>query len=213
MIIGYSFLSMKYNNPDINFDTFFIGLKSENPKQWKRLDNLLRNIIISWLKKKILALLIFKNIKLSGHETNELIMNTYNESYQTLFVKICRDKQHIDSWNGMKQYMFKVSENKANELIRGITSKKRLITQDNIDQLLESTSEEFLHDFEYYDFVEILQKEISVLPEKYRNVLLQYCKGKKVVEIAFELNINADTCRQRKKRAIELLKSSSGWKH
>ncbi len=202
---------MKNTNPEINFDSFFSELKAEYPKPWKDLDNMLRNIIISWLRKKILSLLIYKNIKLSKQETDELIMNTYNESYQTLFVKICRDKQHIDSWNGMKRYMFKISENKANELIRGISSKNKLIVRDDIDLLLESTSEEFLRDFEYYDFIQILQKEIGALPEKYRDVLFQYCKGKKVVEIASDLDINPDTCRQRKKRAIELLKTAFGW--
>jgi RNA polymerase sigma factor (sigma-70 family) len=204
---------MHKKDPEINFEAFFTELKAERPKPWKDLDIILRKIIISWLRKKIPAILIYKNIRLSGQETEELIMNTYNESYQTLFVKICRQNQGIDSWNGMKRYMFKISENKARELIRGIKSKNKLISTENIDLLLESSSEEFLHDFEYYDFVEILQKEIDDLPEKYRDVLFQYCRGKKVVEIADDLEINADTCRQRKKRAIEMLKSSFGWLH
>ena len=202
---------MATKNPEINFDLYFADLKAEHPKQWKDLDTLLRKIIISWLKKKTCPVLIFKNIRLSNQETNELIVNVYNESYQTLFIKICRDGKNIDSWNGLKLYMFKITENKLNEAIRGIGAKKKFIALDNIDFVLESTPEEFLYGFEHNDFIEMLQKAITSLPEKYRDVLFEYSKGKKIVEIANDLNINADTCRQRKKRAIESLKSTFGW--
>ena len=97
-----------------------------------------------------------------------------------------------------------------NDCLNHIRDTKRKIAKAEKYALQRVESEEYiLQEIIRSEFLQALNQEISLLPERPRHVFnMIYFEGKKLEEIAFELNLSIQTVRNHKTRAIDLLKTS-----
>ncbi|MBN1790393.1 MAG: sigma-70 family RNA polymerase sigma factor [Bacteroidales bacterium] len=163
--------------------------------QWLiQCDNRAWSMVSETLKKYSIIWASTRNPQLIN-DMNELHFATLN----TLFEKTSTLKLAFDNSAGLKSYYFRILENKTKEFHRQ-KIKHSNVVYDIPGDIVED------HTFQPNDLSDIVHKKIRSLEEKERYILFAYFMyGKKLNEIAAELNISPEHCRVIKYRALKQL--------
>ena len=123
------------------------------------------------------------------------------------FLKFWERHNDFDSYQNIKAFLYISCRNACLNHIKHL--KVKTIVQQEYFSQLQQGEETILFQIMETEVLEILHTEIEELPGKCKEVFkLIYFDGKKTEKIAEELGISAQTVRNHKTRAIELLKTS-----
>ncbi len=121
------------------------------------------------------------------------------------FIKLWERRENFEDSSKVKSFLYIACRNNCLNYLRN--EKRKTAAQELYLQQLDQDSEEIFYELIDTEIVDILAKEIENLPGKCREVFkLIYLGGKTTEQIAAELNLNVQTVRNHKTRAIELLK-------
>jgi RNA polymerase sigma-70 factor (family 1) len=122
------------------------------------------------------------------------------------FIKLWNRRDTFETPENIKAFLYIACRNNCLNYLRDL--KRRTDAQELYFQQLDLQSDEILYDIIDTEVVDILAREIEGLPDKCKKVFkLIYLEGKNTDEIAAALNLNVQTVRNHKTRAIELLRS------
>jgi len=122
------------------------------------------------------------------------------------FVKLWERRERFASAEKIKAFLFISCRNNCLNYLRDL--KRKTAAQALYLKQLEVNSQDVLYEIIDTEIIDLLAREIEELPEKCREVFkLLYLEGKKTDEVARELDLNVQTVRNHKTRAIELLKA------
>lgn len=122
------------------------------------------------------------------------------------FIKLWNRRDTFETPENIKAFLYIACRNNCLNYLRDL--KRRTDAQELYFQQLDLQSDEILYDIIDTEVVNILGREIEGLPDKCKKVFkLIYLEGKNTDEIAAALNLNVQTVRNHKTRAIELLRS------
>lgn len=122
------------------------------------------------------------------------------------FIKLWERRDRFADAEKIKAFLFISCRNSCLNHLRD--KKRKTAAQALYLKQLEINSEELLYEVIDTEIIDLLAREIEELPEKCREVFkLLYLEGKKTDEVARELQLNVQTVRNHKTRAIELLKA------
>lgn len=122
------------------------------------------------------------------------------------FVKLWERRERFADAEKIKAFLFITCRNSCLNYLRDL--KRKTAAQALYLQQLEVNSEEILYEIIDTEIVGLLAREIEELPDKCREVFkLLYIEGKKTDEVAQALQLNVQTVRNHKTRAVELLKA------
>ena len=123
------------------------------------------------------------------------------------FVLLWERSANFTTGDHIKAFLYKTCWNDCMNFIRD--SKRKVAHQEIYAGQISEKEEYILQGIIRTEFLQILSQEIELLPERPRDVFkLIYFEGKKLDEIAFELNLSIQTVRNHKTRAVDLLKTS-----
>jgi RNA polymerase sigma-70 factor (family 1) len=122
------------------------------------------------------------------------------------FIKLWNRRDTFETPENIKAFLYIACRNNCLNYLRDL--KRRTYAQELYFQQLDLQSDEILYNIIDTEVVDILAREIEELPDKCKKVFkLIYLEGKNTDEIAAALNLNVQTVRNHKTRAIELLRS------
>ena len=122
------------------------------------------------------------------------------------FIKLWNRREHFADAEKIKAFLFIACRNNCLNYLRDL--QRKTAAQALYLHQLEVNSSEILYEVIDTEVISLLAREIEELPDKCREVFkLLYIKGKKTDEVARELQLNVQTVRNHKTRAIELLKA------
>ena len=122
------------------------------------------------------------------------------------FLKLWERRRDFETAANIKSFLFISCRNACLDYLKHL--KVKSAAQQAYFSQLKQSEETILYTIMESEFLEILSKEIDLLPEKCREIFkLIYFEGKKTDEIARELDLSVQTVRNQKTRAIELLKT------
>lgn len=123
------------------------------------------------------------------------------------FVLLWERRTNFITVDNIKAFLYKTCWNDCMNFIRD--SKRRVAHQEIYAGQITEREEYILQGIIRAEFLQILSQEIDLLPERPRDIFkLIYFEGKKLNEIALELDLSIQTVRNHKTRAIDLLKTS-----
>lgn len=123
------------------------------------------------------------------------------------FVKLWKRHQDFETANNIKAFLYISCRNACLDYLKHL--KRKTAAQEAYFKQLEESEETILHQIIEAEFLQLLNAEIELLPEKCGEVFkLLYFDGKKTDEIAAELDLSVKTVRNHKARAVALLKTS-----
>ncbi len=123
------------------------------------------------------------------------------------FVKVWEKHQDFTTIENLKAFLYIRCRNECLNYLRSL--KRKTAAQQLYFDQLELSEDSVLHEIIQAEFLQILDEEISLLPQKCREVFkLLYYEGKKTAEIAMQLDISVKTVRSHKGNAVELLKTA-----
>ena len=122
------------------------------------------------------------------------------------FIKLWQRHERFADAAKIKAFLFITCRNNCLNYLRDL--KRKTAAQTLYLRQLETSSEEILYEVIDSEVITLLASEIEELPDKCREVFkLLYIEGKNTDEVARELQLNVQTVRNHKTRAIELLKA------
>ncbi|MBS1566234.1 MAG: RNA polymerase sigma-70 factor [Bacteroidetes bacterium] len=122
------------------------------------------------------------------------------------FVKLWERREDFADADKVKAFLFITCRNSCLNYLRDL--KRKTAAQALYLQQLEVNTEAILYEIIDTEIVGLLAREIEELPDKCREVFkLLYIEGKKTDEVAQALQLNVQTVRNHKTRAIGLLKA------
>jgi len=123
------------------------------------------------------------------------------------FFKIWQRRQDFQTAQNLKAFLYISCRNACMNYLQHLKV-KTAVQADYLKQL-EKGEETILYDIIRTEILDIVNKEIDLLPEKMAEIFkLLYFEGKKTDEIALQLNISVQTVRNQKVKAIGLLKTA-----
>jgi len=122
------------------------------------------------------------------------------------FIKLWDRRQTFENVDKIKAFLYIACRNNCLNYLRN--EKRKTAAQELYLRQMDEDSDEIIYEIIDTEIVDILAREIESLPDKCREVFkLIYLGGKSTEEIAAELNLNVQTVRNHKTRAIELLRA------
>jgi len=122
------------------------------------------------------------------------------------FIKLWDRRVTFENPEKIKAFLYIACRNNCLKYLRD--EKRKTAAQERYFQQLDEASDEIMYEIIETEIIDILAKEVESLPDKCREVFkLIYLGGKSTDQIAAELNLNVQTVRNHKTRAIELLRS------
>jgi RNA polymerase sigma-70 factor (ECF subfamily) len=122
------------------------------------------------------------------------------------FIKLWQRRGRFADATKIKAFLFITCRNSCLNYLRDL--KRKTAAQKLYLRELEANSEGILYEVIDTEVITLLASEIEELPGKCREVFkLLYIEGKKTDEVARQLQLNVQTVRNHKTRAIELLKA------
>ena len=122
------------------------------------------------------------------------------------FVKLWQRRENFDNEKSISSFLHTTARNASIDWLR--TAKREVANREQLIHILEQEQYyDTLHDDIKGELVRLIQEEIDKLPRKIKKVfLMAYVDGKKNEEIAMLLNINNQSVRNHKARALKLLR-------
>ncbi|TCD01660.1 RNA polymerase sigma factor [Pedobacter psychroterrae] len=122
------------------------------------------------------------------------------------FIKLWDRRETFENTDKIKAFLYIACRNNCLNYLRN--EKRKTAAQELYLRQMDQHNDEIFYEIIDTEIVDILAREIESLPDKCREVFkLIYLGGKNTEEIAQELNLNVQTVRNHKSRAIELLKT------
>jgi len=122
------------------------------------------------------------------------------------FIKLWERQQNFETAENIKAFLYITCRNSCLKHLRDL--KRKTADQHLYLSQLEESEETVLYEIIDTEIISILAREIEDLPDRCREIFsLLYFEQKKTAEVALLLNINVQTVRNQKTRAIELLKT------
>ncbi len=151
------------------------------------------------------ALGYFYNLHFAGRLTQD--EPEASDIVAECFIKLWRKHPDFITGENVKAFLYITCKNRCLSFLRD--TKRKTAAQQLYFSQLEQNENNVLHQIIEAEFLQILDHEVSLLPEMCRKVFsLLYFEGKKTDEIAAELNLSVQTVRNYKTRAVEKLKTS-----
>lgn len=123
------------------------------------------------------------------------------------FVKIWEKHHDFATAQNIKAFLYIRCRNESLNYLRSLN--RRTVAQQLYFDQLSLNEESILHEIIQAEFLQILDEEISLLPQKCGEVFkLLYYEGKKTDEVAQQLDISVKTVRSHKGNAIQILKTA-----
>ncbi|WEK18643.1 MAG: RNA polymerase sigma-70 factor [Candidatus Pedobacter colombiensis] len=123
------------------------------------------------------------------------------------FVKLWKRHEDFQTVNNIKAFLYISCRNACLDHLKQL--KRKTTAQEEYFKQLEESEETILFQIIEAEFLQLLNAEIQLLPEKCGEIFkLIYFDGKKTDEIAAELDLSVKTIRNHKARAVALLKTS-----
>ncbi len=123
------------------------------------------------------------------------------------FVKVWEKHSDFVTAENIKAFLYIRCRNECLNYLRSL--KRRIASQQYYFEQFNLNEDIILHEIIQAEFLEILDEEISLLPQKCGEVFkLLYYEGKKTDEVAQHLGISVKTVRSHKANAIEILKTA-----
>jgi len=122
------------------------------------------------------------------------------------FLKLWERQENFETADNIKAFLYISCRNSCLKYLRDL--KKKTFDQQLYLSQLEVSEETILYEIIDTEIISLIAKEIEDLPDKCQEVFrLLYFEGKKTNEVAALLELNVQTVRNHKTRAIELLKA------
>ena len=122
------------------------------------------------------------------------------------FIKLWERQENFETTENIKAFLYITCRNSCLKHLRDL--KRKTASQQLYLSQLEESEETVLYEIIDTEIMSILAREIEDLPDRCREIFgLLYFEQKKTAEVALLLNINVQTVRNQKTRAIELLKT------
>lgn len=123
------------------------------------------------------------------------------------FLKLWQRRSDFQTGQNIKAFLYISCRNACMNYLQHLKVKTQV--QQIYLKELEKGEETILYQIIKTEVLDIVNKEIDLLPEKMGQIFrLIYFDGKKTDEIALELNISVQTVRNQKTKAIEFVKNS-----
>ncbi len=123
------------------------------------------------------------------------------------FVKLWKSERNVETAESVKAFLYIACRNACFDYLRRL--KVRTALQQEYYEQLETSDQTVLVKIVKTEVLDLLEKEIELLPEKCREVFrLFYFEHKKTPEVMEALGLNEKAVRYQKAKAIELLKTS-----
>ncbi|MDR6783391.1 RNA polymerase sigma-70 factor (family 1) [Pedobacter africanus] len=123
------------------------------------------------------------------------------------FVKLWKSDREVKTVESIKAFLYIACRNACFDHLRKL--KVRTVLQQEYYEQLETSDQTVLVKIIKTEVLDLLEKEIELLPEKCREVFrLFYFEHKKTTEIMASLMLNEKAVRYQKAKAIEMLKIS-----
>jgi RNA polymerase sigma-70 factor (family 1) len=146
------------------------------------------------------ALCFFANRMVQNQEEAEDIVSD-------CFLKVWKRRQDFETDTNIKSFLYISCRNACFDYLKHL--KVKTFAQQNYFNHLTHSEDLILYTIMEAEFMEILSREIELLPEQCQKIFkLIYFQGKKTDEIAQELDLSVQTVRNHKSRAVELLKTA-----
>ena len=123
------------------------------------------------------------------------------------FVKLWERRRDFQTAQNIKAFLYISCRNACLNYIKHL--KRKTTAQKSYLLQLEESDDVILHQIIEAEFLQILKQEIEELPDNCRDIFkMIYFEGKKTSELALELDLPIKTIRNRRSKAIDLLKTS-----
>lgn len=123
------------------------------------------------------------------------------------FLKLWEKHEAFKTAQNIKAFLYISCRNACLDYLASL--KVRTKAQENYIAHLNSADETVLYDIIQTEVLDMVNKEIELLPEKMKVIFkLLYLEGKTTQEIAEELNLSVQTVRNQKTKAVEMIKNS-----
>lgn len=123
------------------------------------------------------------------------------------FVKLWERREKVASEQSVKAFLYISCRNACLDYLKKL--RRRDGWQEDYIRQLESSDTDMMLQVVESAFLDVLDKEVAMLPDQCRKVFkMTYFEGKKSSEIAGLLDISVKTVRNHKARAIDLLRAS-----
>jgi RNA polymerase sigma-70 factor (family 1) len=122
------------------------------------------------------------------------------------FISLWNKRDTISEIHSLKSYLYTITRNGCLAWIR--KNKRQIATNKTVSSLEEHFERTALENMIYTETMTKIYAAIDRLPTQCRRVfILHYLEGKKISEIAEELNISVGTVKTHKVRGIDLLQN------
>nr|WP_226904951.1 RNA polymerase sigma-70 factor [Pedobacter schmidteae] len=123
------------------------------------------------------------------------------------FVKLWKRHEQFETASNIKAFLYISCRNACLDFLKHL--KRKTAAQEEYFKQLAESEENILYQIIEAEFLQLLNEEIQLLPDKCKEVFnLIYFEGKKTDEIAVQLNLSVKTVRNHKARAVALLKTA-----
>lgn len=125
----------------------------------------------------------------------------------TCFLKLWQKHTDFQTAENIKAFLYISCRNGCLDHLKHL--KRKSVAQQEYIRELERSEEGILHQIIEAEFLRVIKDEIETLPDNCRDIFkMLYFEGKKTQEIAIELGLPIKTIRNRRAKAVELLKTS-----
>ena len=196
--------SIKSTEAELNasFATFLECLCQQNPLEWGILDKLLRKYTIPWLYKKLTRSTSY-NHSMKQQLANEI----YANSLQT-YIRLVPTGT-FETVSNLISLMYSIADKKLKETYRQLQKNGRVIYTDNNEWMNSFEDPQWKTDKQQSKQQELIgkmQKQLELLSERDRSILLRFASGEKLKDIAESMDVPQATCRKQKERALHRLR-------
>jgi len=131
-----------------------------------------------------------------SHAIDDVAQETYLRAYKSLTADKFRGESALSTW------LYTIARNESLRMNKKLAREEEKAQKSGL-YLIKEQEEAHSRDEEDLD---ILKNKISLLPEKYRDILSMMTTGKNIKEIAEKLNIRPGTVKSRASRGRKMLK-------
>ena len=191
--------SFKYET-GATFDRFLLDLRSGKDAAWEDLTAHFRVRVIPYLRNKV------------GHfssgsvvSVDYFIEGVFADSLVKFYELFASGK--FENAGHLRGLMFRIIDN---QLLAAYKKKKsdRLVTNsESLEKMEVGAVGAVERSIEQQSVIQNLEAALKQLPDADRMILHHYSIGGKLIDIAEELNISEASCRKKKQRAMEKLRS------
>ena len=144
-----------------------------------------------------------------GYFATRLTQDTFEaeDIVANCFVKLWKKHNDFQTATNIKAFLYISCRNACLDHLKHL--KRKTSAQEEYFRQLEESEESILFQIIEAEFLQLLNEEIELLPEKCREIFkMIYFEGKKTDEVAEELDLSVKTVRNQKARAVTLLKTA-----